>query len=43
LFLLSQVLELGKPVVVAVNMIDVAEGRGLTAGAPHRQGVPRAK
>ncbi|WP_235934820.1 ferrous iron transport protein B [Candidatus Laterigemmans baculatus] len=28
LFLLSQVLELGKPVVVAVNMVDAAEARG---------------
>lgn len=28
LFLLSQILELGKPVVVAVNMIDAAEARG---------------
>ncbi len=29
LFLVSQLLELGKPVVVALNMIDVAESRGM--------------
>lgn len=29
LFLVSQLLELGKPVVVALNMIDAAHGRGL--------------
>jgi len=30
LYLLSQVLELGLPTVVALNMIDVAQGRGLS-------------
>lgn len=29
LFLVSQLLELGKPVVLALNMIDVAESRGM--------------
>ena len=29
LFLVSQLLELGKPVVIALNMIDVAESRGM--------------
>ncbi len=29
LFLVSQILELGKPVVIAINMADVAESRGL--------------
>ena len=29
LFLVSQLLELGKPVVVALNMIDVAKSRGM--------------
>ena len=29
LFLVSQLLELGKPVVIALNMIDVAESRGI--------------
>jgi len=29
LFLVSQLLELGKPVIVALNMIDVAESRGV--------------
>lgn len=33
LFLLSQVLEIGKPVVLLVNMIDVAEARGYTIDA----------
>ena len=30
LFLVSQLLELGKPVIVALNMIDSARGRGLS-------------
>jgi len=30
LYLVSQVLELGKPTVIALNMIDVARGRGMT-------------
>ena len=30
LYLVSQVLELGLPTVVALNMVDVAEGKGLT-------------
>ncbi|MBI1388581.1 MAG: ferrous iron transport protein B [bacterium] len=30
LYFLSQILELGRPVVVALNMIDVAEARGLS-------------
>ncbi len=29
LFLVSQVLELGKPTIIALNMIDTAEGRGI--------------
>jgi ferrous iron transport protein B len=33
LYLLSQVLELGRPTVVALNMIDVAEARGQTIDA----------
>ena len=30
LFLVSQLLELGRPVIVALNMIDAAESRGMT-------------
>lgn len=33
LFLVSQLLELGRPVIVALNMIDAAEARGLTIDA----------
>ena len=33
LFLVSQLLELGKPVVLAVNMVDAAEARGLKIDA----------
>lgn len=42
-YLLSQVLELGLPVVVALNMIDIARARGLefdAAGLAQRLGVP---
>src|SRR5262249_27434948 len=34
LYLTTQALELGVPVVVALNMIDVAEGHGLRIDAP---------
>lgn len=43
LFLVSQLLELGKPVIVALNMIDAAESRGLaidTAKLSKNLGVP---
>ncbi|MCG3125816.1 MAG: Fe(2+) transporter FeoB [Phycisphaerae bacterium] len=43
LYLLSQVLEIGLPVVIALNMIDVAQSRGVAIDAPelsHRLGVP---
>ena len=43
LFLVSQLLELGKPVVVALNMIDVAESRGIQINVERlseRLGVP---
>src|SRR5262249_26495186 len=43
LYLTSQVLELGVPVVVALNMMDVAEGQGLridVAKLSHGLGVP---
>ncbi len=43
LYLLSQVLDLGIPVVVALNMIDVARSRGIRIHAPElsrRLGVP---
>lgn len=43
LFLTSQVLELGVPVVVALNQIDVAESEGLRIDVPeliHSLGVP---
>jgi ferrous iron transport protein B len=43
LYLLSQLLELGRPVVVALTMNDVARARGLTvdaAGLAARLGVP---
>ena len=43
LYLTVQLLELGIPVVVALNMIDVAEGRGIridTAELSRRLGVP---
>jgi ferrous iron transport protein B len=34
LYLVTQLLELGRPVVVALNMIDVAAGQGLRIDAP---------
>lgn len=34
LFLVSQILELGKPVVLALNMADVAKSRGIEIDAP---------
>lgn len=43
LYLLSQVLELGLPVVVALNMVDIARGRGIEvdcAALSERLGVP---
>jgi len=43
LFLVSQLLELGKPVVVALNMIDVAQARGVqidVARLSEQLGVP---
>src|SRR4051812_30779311 len=43
LYLTSQVMELGVPVVVALNMMDVAEGQGIridTAALSQRLGVP---
>src|SRR5437868_3077489 len=43
LYLTTQVLELGVPVVVALNMIDVAKAQGLTldaAALAERLGVP---
>ncbi len=43
LYLVSQVLEIGLPTVVALNMIDVARSRGLTidvAKLSHQLGVP---
>ena len=43
LYLVTQVLELGLPVVIALNMIDVAKAHGLTLDVPRlsRQlGVP---
>ncbi|HEY4759175.1 MAG TPA: ferrous iron transport protein B [Thermoguttaceae bacterium] len=43
LYLVSQVLELGKPTVLAVNMLDVAKSRGITLDLPRLQqqlGVP---
>ncbi|MBI4605559.1 MAG: ferrous iron transport protein B [Planctomycetes bacterium] len=43
LYLLSQVLELGVPVVVALNMMDIARARGIAidaAGLSRRLGVP---
>ena len=43
LYLLSQVLELGLPTVVAVNMLDVAASRGIKLELRHLQsrlGVP---
>src|SRR4051812_14355057 len=43
LYLTTQALELGVPVVVALNMIDVAEGQGVTIDAAllaRRLGVP---
>jgi ferrous iron transport protein B len=42
-YLMSQVLELGLPTVVAVNMVDLAEGRGITLNIERlaeRLGVP---
>lgn len=43
LYLTTQVLEMGVPVVVALNMIDVAQGQGLTIDVPRlarNLGVP---
>src|SRR4051812_17083706 len=43
LYVVSQVLEMGLPTVVALNMVDVARSRGLTVDAPAlaaRLGVP---
>src|SRR5438105_8666403 len=43
LYLTTQVLELGVPVVVALNMVDVAESQGLKVDAPRLEkqlGVP---
>ncbi len=43
LYVVSQILELGRPTVVALNMMDVAESRGLaidTARLAERLGVP---
>lgn len=43
LYLLSQILDLGRPVVVAVNMIDVAQRRGMEVDCAlleRRLGVP---
>lgn len=43
LYLTSQLLDLGEPVVVAVNMIDAAEAQGIrvdAAGLSRRLGVP---
>jgi ferrous iron transport protein B len=43
LYLVSQVLELGRPVVVALTMLDVAEGRGHAIDVPRLErqlGVP---
>jgi ferrous iron transport protein B len=43
LYLVSQLIELGRPMVVALNMMDVAERRGLTvspAKLAHQLGVP---
>ncbi|MBM4067394.1 MAG: ferrous iron transport protein B [Planctomycetes bacterium] len=43
LYLVTQVLELGIPVVVALNMVDVAAGQGITVdheGLSRRLGVP---
>lgn len=42
-YLLSQVLELGRPVVIALNMIDIAQTKGIeidAEGLSHRLGVP---
>ena len=33
LYLVSQVLDLGKPTVIALNMIDAAEGAGIEVDA----------
>ena len=43
LYLLSQVLELGLPTVVAVNMLDVAASLGIKLGtaAPAEKSLPR--
>lgn len=46
LYLVSQLLEIGKPVVVALNMIDIADSRGLeinVAGLSTVLGVPVVK
>jgi ferrous iron transport protein B len=43
LYLVSQVLELGLPTIIALNMIDIAEQRGVKIAAPwlaKRLGVP---
>jgi ferrous iron transport protein B len=43
LFLVSQLLELGKPTIIALNMIDAANARGMTIDIPRlsqQLGVP---
>ncbi|MEW6199277.1 MAG: ferrous iron transporter B [Planctomycetota bacterium] len=43
LYLISQLLEIGKPLVIALNMIDIAEARGIVIDAgelSRRLGVP---
>lgn len=43
LYLTTQAMELGVPVVVALNMVDVAEGQGVKIDAPrlaHQLGMP---
>src|SRR5436305_15254960 len=43
LYLVSQLIELGRPLVIALNMMDIAERRGLTVSAEKLEaelGVP---
>ena len=43
LYLTSQLLELGKPLIIALNMVDIAEQRGITidpAALSHQLGCP---
>src|SRR5437762_9514539 len=43
LYLVSQLIELGRPLIVALNMIDIAERRGITVSAEKLEaelGVP---